>query len=105
MADGGRALPVQLDVANWHDVRRAALEVERALGPIDVWVNNAMTTVFAPVWCTDPDEIRQATEVTYLGQVHGAMAALEVMRPRDRGVIVSVGSALAFRAIPLQAAY
>src|SRR5207237_968370 len=105
MAAGGRALAVQADVANWSDVRRAASAVEEQLGPIEVWVNNAMTTVFAPVSETDPDEIRRATEVTYLGQVHGAMAALEFMRQRDRGVIVSVGSALAFRGIPLQAAY
>jgi NAD(P)-dependent dehydrogenase (short-subunit alcohol dehydrogenase family) len=105
MACGGRALAVQADVANWAEVRRAAHAVEEQLGPVDVWVNNAMTTVFAPVHETDPEEIRRATEVTYLGQVHGAMAALELMRPRDRGVIVSVGSALAFRGIPLQAAY
>jgi NAD(P)-dependent dehydrogenase (short-subunit alcohol dehydrogenase family) len=105
MASGGRALAVQADVANWAEVRRAAHAVEEQLGPVDVWVNNAMTTVFAPVHETDPEEIRRATEVTYPGQVHGAMAALELMRPRDRGVIVSVGSALAFRGIPLQAAY
>jgi short-subunit dehydrogenase len=103
--EGGRALVVQADVADWEAVRRAANEVERSLGPIEVWVNNAMATVFAPIRDTDATEIRRATEVTYLGQVHGALAALEVMRPRDRGVIVSVGSALAFRAIPLQAPY
>ena len=104
-AVGGRALAIQADVADWGDVRRAAAAVEEQLGAIDVWVNNAMTTVFAPVCETDPAELRRATEVTYLGQVHGTMAALQVMRPRDRGVIVSVGSALAFRGIPLQAAY
>ncbi len=105
LACGGRALAVQADVASWDDVRRAGQAVEERLGAIEVWVNNAMTTVFAPVSAMDPDEIRRATEVTYLGQVHGAMTALELMRPRDRGVIVSVGSALAFRGIPLQAAY
>ncbi len=105
LAEGGRALAVQADVADWSAVRQAATEIEAALGPIEVWVNNAMATVFAPIRDTDPAEIRRATEVTYLGQVHGALAALEVMRPRDRGVIVSVGSALAFRAIPLQASY
>jgi short-subunit dehydrogenase len=105
LAAGGRALAVQLDVADWDAVREAAHRVEAELGPIDAWVNNAMTTVFAPVRETSAAEVRRATEVTYLGQVHGAMAALDVMRPRDRGVIVSVGSALAFRAIPLQASY
>jgi NAD(P)-dependent dehydrogenase (short-subunit alcohol dehydrogenase family) len=105
MAAGGRALAVEADVAEWADVRRAAQLVEDHLGAVEVWVNDAMTTIFAPVMDTEPEEIRRATEVTYLGQVHGAMAALELMRPRDRGVIVSVGSALAFRAIPLQAAY
>jgi short-subunit dehydrogenase len=102
---GGRALAVAADVAEWTEVREAAQAIEEHLGPVEVWVNNAMTTVFAPVADTDPAEIRRATEVTYLGQVHGAMAALELMRPRDRGLIVSVGSALAFRGIPLQAAY
>jgi NAD(P)-dependent dehydrogenase (short-subunit alcohol dehydrogenase family) len=105
LAEGGRALAVQADVADWEAVHHAASEIERSLGPIDVWVNDAMATVFAPVRDIDAAEIRRATEVTYLGQVHGALAALEVMRPRDRGVIVSVGSALAFRAIPLQAPY
>jgi NAD(P)-dependent dehydrogenase (short-subunit alcohol dehydrogenase family) len=105
LAAGGRALAVAADVASWADVREAAHAVEGQLGEVDVWVNNAMTTVFAPVRVTDPREIWRATEVTYLGQVHGALAALELMRPRDRGIIVSVGSALAFRGIPLQAAY
>jgi short-subunit dehydrogenase len=105
LAHGGRALAVVADVASWEDVRRAAHAVEDELGPVEVWVNNAMTTVFAPISETAPHEIRRATEVTYLGQVHGAMAALELMRPRDRGAIVCVGSALAFRGIPLQAAY
>ncbi len=105
LAHGGRALAVQVDVADWPAVRSAAYAVESQLGPVDVWVNNAMTTVFAPVDELDPAELHRATEVTFFGQVHGAMAALELMRPRDRGVIVSVGSALAFRAIPLQAPY
>jgi short-subunit dehydrogenase len=105
LGHGGRALGVAADVAEWTEVRDAARAIEEHLGPVEVWVNNAMTTVFAPVADTDPAEIRRATEVTYLGQVHGAMAALELMRPRDRGLIVSVGSALAFRGIPLQAAY
>lgn len=105
LAAGGRALAIAADVASWDDVRRAAHAVEDQLGAVDVWVNNAMTTVFAPVSEVDPRDIWRATEVTYLGQVHGALAALELMRPRDRGVIVSVGSALAFRGIPLQAAY
>ena len=83
----------------------AATEIEEALGPIDVWVNNAMATVFAPVGDTTPDEFRRATEVTYLGSVWGTMTALRRMRPRDSGVIVQVGSALAYRGIPLQAAY
>jgi NAD(P)-dependent dehydrogenase (short-subunit alcohol dehydrogenase family) len=79
--------------------------VEAELGPIDVWVNDAMASIFARVWDVEPEEFRRATEVTYLGAVHGTMAALKRMRPRDRGVIVNVGSALAYRAIPLQSAY
>jgi NAD(P)-dependent dehydrogenase (short-subunit alcohol dehydrogenase family) len=102
---GGRALAVQADVAEWPQVQAAARQVEEHLGPIDVWVNNAMTTVFAPVWEIEPEELHRATAVTYFGQVHGTLAALEHMRPRDKGTIVSVGSALAFRAIPLQGAY
>ena len=102
---GVRATVVSIDVADPDAVERAATEVEDALGPIDVWVNNAMATVFAPVTDTEPDEFRRATEVTYLGSVWGTMAALRRMRARDRGVIVQVGSALAYRGIPLQAAY
>jgi short-subunit dehydrogenase len=105
LAEGSRAVAVQVDVSDWDAVRASARRIEAELGPVAVWVNNAMTTVFAPVAETTAAEVRRATEVTYLGQVHGAMAALELMRPRDRGVIVSVGSALAFRAIPLQAPY
>ena len=102
---GGRALCLPTDVAEWAQVHAAARRVEDELGPIDVWVNSAMTTVFA--WFDDvrPEEFRRATEVTYLGQVHGTMAALELMKPRDRGRIVNVGSALSYVGIPLQAAY
>src|SRR5439155_4681786 len=102
---GGRAVAVQADVADADQVEAAADAVERQLGPIDVWVNNAMTTVFAPVLETTAEEFRRATEVTYLGSVWGTMAAIRRMVPRDRGVIVQVGSALAYRGIPLQAAY
>ena len=102
---GGRALAIALDVADAVAVEDAAERVEAELGPIDVWVNNAMATVFAPVAAITPEEFRRATEVTYLGGVWGTMAALRRMRPRDRGSIVQVGSALAYRAIPLQAPY
>src|SRR5205823_10432172 len=83
----------------------AAQRVERELGPIDVWINNAMVSVFSPVKELQPDEVKRVTEVTYLGVVYGTLAALERMLPRDRGTIVQVGSALAYRGIPLQAAY
>jgi len=96
---------VTADVADADAVEAAAAEIEDKLGPIDIWVNNAMATVFAPFSETTPDEFRRATEVTYLGSVWGTMAALRRMRPRDRGVIVQVGSALAYRGIPLQGAY
>jgi len=102
---GVRAIPIAADVTDFHALKAAAERIEQDLGPIDVWVNNAMATVFAPVERTTPDEFKRATEVTYLGQVHGTMVALERMRRRDAGVIVNVGSALAYRAIPLQAAY
>jgi NAD(P)-dependent dehydrogenase (short-subunit alcohol dehydrogenase family) len=102
---GGRALPVPTDVADPKAVEAAAQQVEDRLGPVDVWVNNAMTTVFAHSWDVTAEEFQRATDVTYLGQVHGTMTALRRMRPRDRGTIVNVGSALAYRAIPLQAAY
>ena len=102
---GGRALVLPLDVADGHAVDRAAETVENALGPIDVWVNDAMVSVFAPVIETTVEEFRRVTEVTYLGFVHGTLAALKRMRPRNRGSIVQVGSALAYRSIPLQAAY
>jgi NAD(P)-dependent dehydrogenase (short-subunit alcohol dehydrogenase family) len=102
---GARAVTVSADVADHEAVEAAAARFEDELGPIDVWVNNAMATVFAPLSNTEPDEFRRATEVTYLGSVWGIMAALRRMRERDRGVIVQVGSALAYRGIPLQAAY
>lgn len=104
-ARGRRALSVQTDMAENDQVERAAARVEEEFGEIDLWVNNAMTTVFAPIAETEPEEIERATKVTYLGQVYGAMAALRRMRPRDHGTIVFVGSALAYRGIPLQAAY
>jgi short-subunit dehydrogenase len=103
--EGVDALPVSADVADPGAVEEAAERIERELGPIDIWVNNAMATVFAPFSDTEPEEFRRATEVTYLGSVWGTMAALRRMRPRDHGVIVQVGSALAYRGIPLQAAY
>ena len=102
---GGRALALEVDVANAEAVERAAEQVEGELGPIDIWVNNAMASVFSPVAELTAEEVRRVTEVTYLGCVHGTLSALRRMRPRDRGTIVQVGSALAFRAIPLQAAY
>jgi short-subunit dehydrogenase len=102
---GRRALVCPLDVADAGAVSGAAVEIERALGPIDVWVNNAMVTVVSPISQLQPDEVRRVTEVTYLGTVHGTLAALHYMIPRNRGIIVQVGSALAYRSIPLQAAY
>jgi short-subunit dehydrogenase len=102
---GGRPLVLSLDVADHEAVEKAADEVEEELGPIDVWVNNAMVTVFGPVADLSPEEFRRVTEVTYLGSVWGAMAAISKMCPRNRGTIVQVGSALAYRGIPLQSAY
>jgi NADP-dependent 3-hydroxy acid dehydrogenase YdfG len=102
---GGQARTFALDVADAAAVEEAATAVEADLGPIDVWINNAMVSVLAPIAQLTPDEIRRVTEVTYLGTVHGTLAALRRMTERDRGVIVQVGSALAYRAIPLQAAY
>ena len=104
-ARGGEALALPTDVADADAVEEAAAAVEARFGPIDVWVNNAMTSVFAPLKDTEPDEFKRATEVTYLGTVYGTMAALKRMLPRDRGTIVQVGSALAYRSIPLQSAY
>lgn len=102
---GGKALALPCDTAFSDQVDSAADRVEQELGPVDVWVNCAMTTIFAPVGEIKPDEFRRATEVTYLGFVWGTMAALKRMKPRDRGTIVQIGSALAYRSIPLQSAY
>ena len=104
-AAGGKALSLPTDVAHFEEVEAAAQEVERRLGPIDIWVNNAMTTVFSPFKEITPEEFKRATEVTYLGTVYGTMAALKRMMPRNQGCIVQVGSALAYRSIPLQAPY
>src|SRR5579862_1321862 len=102
---GRRALVLPADVANARQVEGAAEQIERELGPIDVWVNNAMVSVFSPVKELLPEEVARVTDVTYLGVVYGTLAALKHMLPRDRGSIVQVGSALAYRGIPLQAAY
>src|ERR671921_277363 len=102
---GGRALVVPTDVADAEQVERAAEEVEREFGPIDIWINNAMVSVFSPVKEMLPEEYKRVTEVTYLGVVYGTLAALKRMLPRDCGVIIQVGSALAYRGIPLQSAY
>ena len=102
---GGRALVLPADVADPDMVEAAAARVEAELGPIDVWINNAFAGVFARFADLSPEEFRRVTEVTYLGQVHGTRAALKRMVPRDRGSVVLVGSALAYRGIPLQSAY
>lgn len=102
---GGEALVCPLDVADAEAVEAAAEMIEDAFGPIDIWINVAMATIFAPVTDISPAEFKRATEVTYLGFVYGTMAALKRMKPRDRGVIVQVGSSLAYRSIPLQAPY
>ena len=104
-AAGVRALAVPTDVSAWEEVDAAAERIEVELGPIDVWVNDAMTTAFAPLSEIEPADFKRAVEVTFLGQVWGTKAALARMRPRDRGSIVNVGSALAFIGIPLQSAY
>ena len=102
---GGNAVVVPGDVADANAVEQAAATVEREFGPIDVWINNAMTSVFCPVKEMEPEEYKRVTEVTYLGVVNGTLAALRRMLPRNRGTIVQVGSALAYRSIPLQSAY
>lgn len=104
-AAGGQGLPLPTDVADARQIEAAAQTVEERLGPIDIWVNDAMTTVFSPFKEITPEEFKRATEVTYLGAVYGTMAALKRMLPRNRGCIVQVGSALAYRSIPLQAPY
>jgi NAD(P)-dependent dehydrogenase (short-subunit alcohol dehydrogenase family) len=103
--EGGEALVAPADVADADQVEAAAQAVEERFGPIDVWINNAMVSVFSPIHAMTPDEFKRVTEVTYLGVVYGTLSALRRMRPRDRGTIVQVGSALAYRGIPLQAAY
>jgi NAD(P)-dependent dehydrogenase (short-subunit alcohol dehydrogenase family) len=102
---GGEAIVLPLDVSDHDAVERAAGEVEDAFGPINIWINNAMLSVFSPIMLMKPDEYRRVTDVTYLGTVWGTLAALRRMKPRDRGAIVQVGSALAYRGIPLQSAY
>jgi NAD(P)-dependent dehydrogenase (short-subunit alcohol dehydrogenase family) len=102
---GGQPLVLPLDVADEAAVSDAADRVERELGPIDVWVNDAMVTVFGRVEHLKPEELRRVTEVTYLGSAFGIQAALRHMIPRGRGTIIQIGSALAYRSIPLQAAY
>ncbi|HZU31222.1 MAG TPA: SDR family oxidoreductase [Candidatus Angelobacter sp.] len=104
-AAGGKALVLPLDVADAEKMEAAAAEVEEKLGPIDIWVNNAMASVFSPIKEMTAEEFKRVTEVTYLGYVYGSLAALKRMLPRDRGTIVHVGSALAYRSIPLQSAY
>ena len=104
-SEGAQALPISLDMADADAVDDAAAQVEAELGPIDVWVNSAFSSIFARSWEIEPREYAWITEVTYLGFVYGTLAALRWMRPRDRGTIIQVGSALAYRGIPLQAAY
>ena len=102
---GRRALVLPLDVADAQATEAAAEQIEAELGPIDIWVNDAATSVYGPIDQLPPEELHRVTDVTYHGTAHGTMAALRRMRPRDRGVIVQVGSGLAYRSIPLQAAY
>ncbi len=102
---GGKAIICQTDVADAEAVERAAAQVEEEFGAIDIWINNATTSVFSPIKKMTSDEFKRVTEVTYLGVVYGTQAALKRMLPRDKGMILQVGSALAYRAIPLQSAY
>ncbi len=102
---GGKALAIPTDVADASQIEAAASQVEETFGPIDLWINVAMASVFSPFKEMKPEEFKRVTEVTYLGQVYGTMAALHRMLPRDRGRIIQVGSALAYRGIPLQSAY
>jgi NAD(P)-dependent dehydrogenase (short-subunit alcohol dehydrogenase family) len=102
---GATAIALPVDVANYEEVERAAQHVEEQLGPIDTWVNVAFTNVFSEFWDVTPEEWRRLTDVTYLGYVWGTMAAIKRMRPRNRGTIVQVGSALCYRSIPLQSPY
>src|SRR5690349_12487852 len=102
---GGRALPILTDVSDDLQVDAAAERAEREFGPIDIWINNAMVSVLSPALQMTAEEYRRVTDVTYLGYVYGTLAALRRMVPRDRGVVVQIGSALAYRSIPLQSAY
>lgn len=102
---GGRAMVLPLDVADANAIEGAAAAIEDEFGPIGIWVNNAMASVFSPVKEMEADEYKRVTEVTYLGVVYGTLAALKRMLPRNRGTIVQVGSALVYRSIPLQSAY
>ena len=104
-AAGGKALAIPTDVADAGQVEAAASKVEETFGPIDIWINVAMASVFSPAREMTPEEYKRVTEVTYLGQVYGTLAALQRMLPRDRGRIIQIGSALAYRGIPLQSAY
>lgn len=104
-AAGGRALILPLDVSNAEAVEQATARVEHDLGPIDVWINNAMLSVFSPAMEMLPEEFERVTAVTYLGYVYGTLAALKRMRQRNKGTVIQVGSALAYRAIPNQSAY
>ena len=101
---GGRALVLPTEVADPDQVEQAAARLEEEFGPIDIWINDAMGSVFSPAKEMTPAEYKRVTEVTYLGFVYGTLAALKRMLPRDRGIIVQVGSALAYRGIPLQSA-
>lgn len=102
---GGRALVVQADVSKFDQVQTAATRAEEHFGPLDLWINNAMVSMYSPFMHMSPEEFRHIVEVTFLGAVHGTRCALQRMLPRDRGVVIQVGSALAFRSIPLQSAY
>jgi NADP-dependent 3-hydroxy acid dehydrogenase YdfG len=102
---GGEAICLPTDVSDAEAVERAAATIEEAFGPLDVWINDAMVSVFSPVKEMEASDYRRVTEVLYLGFVHGTLAALRRMLPRDRGTIIQIGSALAYRSIPLQSAY
>jgi short-subunit dehydrogenase len=102
---GGQALAIPTDVSNFHQVEAAADQTEQAFGPITVWINNAMVSMYSPFMKMKPDEFRHIVDVTFLGQVYGTHCALQRMKNRDNGVVICVGSALAFRSIPLQSAY
>lgn len=102
---GGRALILPVDVSDSVAVGEAASKVEQEFGPIDVWVNDAMVSVFSPVKEMEASDYKRVTDVLYLGFVHGTLAALKRMLPRDRGTIIQIGSALSYRSIPLQSAY